>query len=645
MKNYHAKAGMRGWAWKWKPSRAWGVGLKTKIIMLKRARGGRNSSVGSSVSSWKARCNTDVGSNPWGCGKGVFSQSQLPLQILLQCLHSPLPAIAGINTGAYVKNPKRWQLNHCLDTGKCCTHWQEWAALTMPLSGHRKMLHTLTGMGSTDHAIVWTQENAAHTDRNGQHWPCHCLDTGKCCTHWQEWAALTMPLSGHRKMLHTLTGMGSTDHAIVWTQENAAHTDRNGQHWPCHCLDTGKCCTHWQEWAALTMPLSGHRKMLHTLTGMGSTDHAIVWTQENAAHTDRNGQHWPCHCLDTGKCCTHWQEWAALTMPLSGHRKMLHTLTGMGSTDHAIAWTQENAAHTDRNGQHWPCHCLDTGKCCTHWQEWAALTMPLSGHRKMLHTLTGMGSTDHAIVWTQENAAHTDRNGQHWPCHCLDTGKCCTHWQEWAALTMPLPGHRKMLHTLTGMGSTDHAIVWTQENAAHTDRNGQHWPCHCLDTGKCCTHWQEWAALTMPLSGHRKMLHTLTGMGSTDHAIAWTQENAAHTDRNGQHWPCHCLDTGKCCTHWQEWAALTMPLSGHRKMLHILTGMGSTALATAVQTATYLWTADHWDWRWADHDASREQMMHYLWTADHWDWRWADHDTSREQTTCYLQRADHWDWW
>ena len=149
MKNYHAKAGMRGWAWKWKPSRAWGVGLKTKIITLKRARGGRNSSVGSSVSSWKARCNTDVGSNPWGCGKGVFSQSQLPLQILLQCLHSPLPAIAGINTGAYVKNPKRWQLNHCLDTGKCCTHWQEWAALTMPLPGHRKMLHTLTGMGST----------------------------------------------------------------------------------------------------------------------------------------------------------------------------------------------------------------------------------------------------------------------------------------------------------------------------------------------------------------------------------------------------------------------------------------------------------------------------------------------------------------
>ena len=66
----------------------------------------------------KPRRNTDAGSSP-RCGKGCFSQSQLPVQTLLRC---PC-AIACINICPHVNN---------------CSH-----------------------------TIVWTQDNTAHTDRIG----------------------------------------------------------------------------------------------------------------------------------------------------------------------------------------------------------------------------------------------------------------------------------------------------------------------------------------------------------------------------------------------------------------------------------------------------------------------------------------------
>ena len=69
----------------------------------------------------KARRNTDASSSP-RCGKGFFSQSQLPVQTLLRCPYSPLCAIAFIDFCAHVKNPKAWQPYHCLDTRKYCTH-------------------------------------------------------------------------------------------------------------------------------------------------------------------------------------------------------------------------------------------------------------------------------------------------------------------------------------------------------------------------------------------------------------------------------------------------------------------------------------------------------------------------------------------
>ena len=48
----------------------------------------RNSSAGR-ASDWKARRNTDEGSNP-RCGKGFVSHSQLSVQTLLRCPYSPL---------------------------------------------------------------------------------------------------------------------------------------------------------------------------------------------------------------------------------------------------------------------------------------------------------------------------------------------------------------------------------------------------------------------------------------------------------------------------------------------------------------------------------------------------------------------------
>ena len=54
-----------------------------------------------------------------------FSPSQLPVQILLRCLYSPLCASAS----AHIKNPKQ--------------------LAAIPLFGHTKRLHQLVGMGST----------------------------------------------------------------------------------------------------------------------------------------------------------------------------------------------------------------------------------------------------------------------------------------------------------------------------------------------------------------------------------------------------------------------------------------------------------------------------------------------------------------
>ena len=42
-------------------------------------------------------------------------------------------AIAFINIRARVKNLKHWQPCHCLDTRKYYTHWQEWVALLLQL--------------------------------------------------------------------------------------------------------------------------------------------------------------------------------------------------------------------------------------------------------------------------------------------------------------------------------------------------------------------------------------------------------------------------------------------------------------------------------------------------------------------------------
>ena len=72
-------------------------------------------------SDWKARCNTDAGSSP-RCGKALFSQSQLPVQTLSWCLHSP-----------------------------CVQSHASTSVRTLKISN--------TG----SHTIVWTDKNTAHT--------------------------------------------------------------------------------------------------------------------------------------------------------------------------------------------------------------------------------------------------------------------------------------------------------------------------------------------------------------------------------------------------------------------------------------------------------------------------------------------------
>ena len=86
------------------------------------------------ASNKRAGCKTDAGSVPW-YGKGFFSQSPSSADSLTVSVQPPYAA-ACISIGAHVKNPKGWQLHHCL---------------TCENTAHT---HTLIGMGLTDLAAA-----------------------------------------------------------------------------------------------------------------------------------------------------------------------------------------------------------------------------------------------------------------------------------------------------------------------------------------------------------------------------------------------------------------------------------------------------------------------------------------------------------
>ena len=96
---------------------------------------GEESSVGK-ASDWKARRNADAGSSP-RCGKGFFSQGQLPVQTVWRVRTAP--------------SCNRMHQQLCARKNKS----QVFTAI--PLSGHTQILYTLTGMGN----------NTTHTDSNG----------------------------------------------------------------------------------------------------------------------------------------------------------------------------------------------------------------------------------------------------------------------------------------------------------------------------------------------------------------------------------------------------------------------------------------------------------------------------------------------
>ena len=52
---------------------------------------------------------------------------------LLQCLYSPPCSVTCINICVHIKNPQRWQTDHCLDTQKYYTHRLEWVVLLLYL--------------------------------------------------------------------------------------------------------------------------------------------------------------------------------------------------------------------------------------------------------------------------------------------------------------------------------------------------------------------------------------------------------------------------------------------------------------------------------------------------------------------------------
>ena len=81
---------------------------------------------------WKAKRTTDPGSSPW-CGKGFFSQSQLPVLTFLWSPNSP-------RVQSHASTSVR--------------------PLKIPNTG--------------THTIVYTNETTAHTDRNGWRWSRGC---------------------------------------------------------------------------------------------------------------------------------------------------------------------------------------------------------------------------------------------------------------------------------------------------------------------------------------------------------------------------------------------------------------------------------------------------------------------------------------
>jgi len=92
-----------------------GVVSKASMCGTSAYNRGRYSSV-SRAFNWKGRHSTNMGSSPQ-CSKGFFSQSQLQVQTLIQCLYSTPCAIAYINlTSVHMLKIPHWQPYQCLDT-------------------------------------------------------------------------------------------------------------------------------------------------------------------------------------------------------------------------------------------------------------------------------------------------------------------------------------------------------------------------------------------------------------------------------------------------------------------------------------------------------------------------------------------------
>ena len=87
-------------------------------------RASGDSSVGK-VSDWKARRNTDAGSNP-RCSKGFFFSPWDNFPCRLSYAVSAQSRVCNRTQSTSVhtlKDPKHWGPYHCLNTRKYCTHW------------------------------------------------------------------------------------------------------------------------------------------------------------------------------------------------------------------------------------------------------------------------------------------------------------------------------------------------------------------------------------------------------------------------------------------------------------------------------------------------------------------------------------------
>ena len=71
---------------------------------------------------------TEAGLIPW-CGKGFFSQSQLWMQTLLQCLYTPV-LVACINSYVHIKDlvvlVRVWRITETLKQPACVIGWVAW---------------------------------------------------------------------------------------------------------------------------------------------------------------------------------------------------------------------------------------------------------------------------------------------------------------------------------------------------------------------------------------------------------------------------------------------------------------------------------------------------------------------------------------